>query len=185
MTPPKLQPALLGGVVIGVLSALPVLQFCCCAWIVFGGALAAYLMQQNYPGRIGVGDGVLVGLLAGLFGAVVWAIVSIPLQLAIGPFQERMMQQAMENASDLPPEARAFFDGLQGGVMGGVAWFLSFMIMTCLSAVFGMIGGLFGALMFAKDVPPPPPPPSGPVFTPPTFTPSPPPPPPPLPGGEA
>ena len=39
MTPAKLQPALLGGVTIGVLSALPVINLanCCCAWILFGG----------------------------------------------------------------------------------------------------------------------------------------------------
>ena len=43
MTSSRLQPALLGGVVIGVLSALPVINVanCCCAWILFGGALAA------------------------------------------------------------------------------------------------------------------------------------------------
>ena len=51
MTPAKLQPALLGGLTIGVLSALPVINLanCCCAWILFGGALAAYLMQQSHP----------------------------------------------------------------------------------------------------------------------------------------
>ena len=47
----KTQAALLGGVAIGVLSALPVINLanCCCAWILFGGGLAAYLMQQNHP----------------------------------------------------------------------------------------------------------------------------------------
>ena len=44
-----IQPALLGGVAMGVLSALPVINIanCCCAWILFGGGLAAYLMQQG------------------------------------------------------------------------------------------------------------------------------------------
>ena len=59
MAPAKLQPALLGGVTIGVLSALPVINLanCCCAWVLFGGALAAYLMQQNHPEPIMIGDG--------------------------------------------------------------------------------------------------------------------------------
>ena len=68
MTPPKLQPALLAGVAIGVLSSLPVVNLanvCCCAWVIFGGGLAAYLMQQNHPAPIEAGDGALVGLLAG------------------------------------------------------------------------------------------------------------------------
>ena len=60
--PAKFQPALLGGVTIGVLSALPVINLanCCCAWILFGGALAAYLMQQNHPYPVETGDGALI-----------------------------------------------------------------------------------------------------------------------------
>ncbi|MCA1583430.1 MAG: hypothetical protein LC791_01195 [Acidobacteria bacterium] len=177
MNPPKFQPALLGGLVIGVLSALPVINLanCCCAWILFGGGLAAYLMQQNYPGRIGVGDGALVGLLAGLIGAFVWAVVSIPLNLAIGPLETRMFENVLSNP-DLPPEFRALFENFQGGMVIGAAWLVFFFLMLFICALFGMVGGLFGALMFAKDAPPPPPPPHSPIFTPPTFTP------PPLPG---
>jgi len=35
--------------VIGVLSALPVINIAnfCCAWILFGGGLLPYLLQQN------------------------------------------------------------------------------------------------------------------------------------------
>jgi hypothetical protein len=180
MTPPKLQPALLGGLAIGVLSALPIINVanCCCAWILFGGGLAAYLMQQNYPARIGVGDGAIVGLLAGLIGAAVWAIISIPVNLVVGPFQAEMMKRALENAGDLPPEMRAFMEGLQGSAVMGATWILGFFFMLCVSAIFGMLGGLFGALIFGKDVPPPAPPAAGPPYTPPTFTP------PPLPGSE-
>ena len=66
--PPRLQPALLGGLFIGVLSALPIINIgnCCCLWVLGGGALAAYLMQQNHPYPITVADGALVGLMAGV-----------------------------------------------------------------------------------------------------------------------
>ena len=103
-----LQPALLGGVVIGVLSALPVINLanCCCAWILFGGGLAAYLLQQPRPTPISVGDGALVGLMAGAIGAVVWTIVAIPLNAALLPFQTDLLEQVLSNANDMPPEAR-------------------------------------------------------------------------------
>ena len=42
--PSKLQPALLGGLLIGVLSALPfvsVLNGCCCLWVILGGVLTS------------------------------------------------------------------------------------------------------------------------------------------------
>ena len=55
-----------------MLSALPVINLanCCCAWVLFGGALASYLMQQDHPVPITAGDGAIVGLLAGVVGAV-------------------------------------------------------------------------------------------------------------------
>ncbi len=180
-----LQPALLGGVVIGVLSALPVINLanCCCAWILFGGGLAAYLMQQGRPTPISAGDGALVGLLAGAIGAVVWTVVAIPLSAALMPFQADMLDQVLSNASDMPPEARAFLESLKSAPVMGAMAIVGFFLTLCVCSVFGMVGGLFGALFFRKNAPPPPPPPV-PTFIPPTFTPAPPPPPPPLTPGD-
>ena len=50
----------------GVLSALPIIaagNLCCCLWVVSGGAIAAYLLQQSQATPIEPGDGALVGLL--------------------------------------------------------------------------------------------------------------------------
>ncbi len=62
----RLQPAFWGGLFIGVLSALPIVQVgncCCCLWVVTGGVLAAYLRQQQSPYAIPASEGALVGLL--------------------------------------------------------------------------------------------------------------------------
>jgi len=160
VNPAKTQPALLGGVTIGVLSALPVINFanCCCAWILFGGALAAYLMQQNHPEPIGIGDGAIVGLLAGLIGAFVWVIVSVPITMAMAPFQAAMTQDVLSSARDLPPEMREFFERFSGSPTIGLGLLLGFFVMLVVSTLFGMVGGLFGALMFRKEQPLIPPP---------------------------
>jgi hypothetical protein len=166
MAPAKLQPALLGGVVIGVLSALPVINLanCCCAWILFGGALAAYLMQQSHPEPIMAGDGAIVGLLAGAIGAVVWVIVSVPITLAMAPFQAAMTRDVLSNARDLPPEMAALLERFSGGATIGIGLVVGFFVMLVICTLFGMLGGLFGALMFRKSpppmIPPPIPPPS-------------------------
>lgn len=161
MAPAKFQPALLGGVTIGVLSALPVINLanCCCAWILFGGALSAYLMQQNHPEPIQVGDGAIVGLLAGLVGAFVWLIVSVPISTALAPFQSDMAGRIIRDAGDMAPEMRAIFENMAGAPAIGVGLILGFFVMLCVSTVFGMLGGLFGALMFKKNQPPVIPPP--------------------------
>ena len=160
MQPAKLQPALLGGVTIGVLSALPVINLanCCCAWILFGGALSAYLMQQNHPEPIQIGDGAIVGLLAGVVGAFVWVVVSVPVSAAMAPFQSEMASRAMRDAVDMAPELRGILENMSGAPAIGIGLVIGFFLMLCVSTVFGMLGGLFGALMFKKQSPALPPP---------------------------
>lgn len=153
---------------IGVLSALPVINIanCCCAWILFGGALASYLMQQDQPEPIGVGDGAVVGLLAGIVGAFVWLVIYIPISSMMAPLQDQMMQRALRNASGMSPEARAFLESMTGGPSLGLGLVFSFFVMLLISSLFGLVGGLFGALMFRKSAPPPPPPPPPPPYFP-------------------
>ena len=157
MGPHKLQPALLGGVAIGVLSALPVVNLvnlCCCGWVVVGGALAAYLMQQNHPAPIAAGDGALVGLFAGAVGAVVGSVLSIPIALALGPLQADMIDRVLQGAQDMPAELRALFEQWRGGMTSGatigIGFIVSLMLSLVLYAVFGLIGGVIGAVLFRR-----------------------------------
>jgi hypothetical protein len=171
----KVQPALLGGVFIGVLSALPIINIgnCCCLWVLSGGALAAYLLQQNQPSALTTGDGAIVGLLAGLVGAVVKTIIAIPIALIVGPMQSRAMQGMLENA-DIPPEARQFFDAFAAS--GGASVLLIIMglcISLVIGAIFGTLGGMLGAMYFKKNLPPAAPPPMPPSGFPPPFNPPP------------
>ena len=166
MAPAKLQPALLGGLAMGVLSALPFVGAanCCCAWILFGGGLAAYLMQQNHPEPITAGDGALVGLLAGAIGAVVCAVLSIPISLMMGPMQAAVIERMLETARDIPPELRVMLESMRSGtVASGVgviaAFFGVLMFGLIIAPIFGAVGGVLGAVFFQKKVPPPLPPP--------------------------
>src|SRR5260221_7220493 len=96
--PSKSQPYLVGGLVIGVLSALPIISagnLCCCLWIVSGGMVAAYLLQQNQAAPITPGDGAWVGLLAGLVGAFVHLVLSIPITLLVAPLQRQVVAPLM------------------------------------------------------------------------------------------
>jgi hypothetical protein len=177
MSAPKMLPALLGGLFIGVLSSLPYIKggnICCCLWVVAGGALAAWLMQQNTPRPITVGEGALVGLLSGLVGTFVWiAWGAIGLMIfSSSPFDMADFQRAMGEAEGVTPEAREALESLSPAVIlvvGSVIW-------AVVSMVFATIGGLIGALLFRRKggptagVPAPSGPASpGPTFTPPTF----------------
>jgi hypothetical protein len=141
----------------GVLSALPLVSAgncCCCLWIVSGGALAAYLRQQNLPLMITAGEGAIVGLFAGLIGGIAATIISIPVEMAMGPFQQQIMERILSSNPDVPPEMR---DMIQRSAATGanVAIKLVFNLVT--GVVFGTLGGLLGAAIFKKTPPPPPP----------------------------
>jgi len=115
-------------------------------------------MQQNHPEPINIGDGAIAGLLAGVVGAFVWLIISIPVNLALAPVQLAMSRRMLERASELPPELRSIFEGATTGAVVGVGTIVFFFVMLLVSTSFGMLGGIFGALMFRKSSPQLPPP---------------------------
>jgi hypothetical protein len=145
----------------GVLSALPLVNMgnaCCCLWVIAGGMVAAYLLQQNQPTPITPGDGALVGLLAGLIGALVHLVVSVPLTLILGPMEMRLTQRILEMSGNIPPDMREAIERMRDVGRSG-AWVLiaivSTMFWMCIGAVFSTIGGLIGAAIFKKSGPPP------------------------------
>ena len=176
MTASKTQPALLGGIFIGVLSALPVVNLancCCCLWVVAGGALAAYLLQANDPAPISTGDAAHVGFLSGVCGAVVGALVSIPMNLLTAPIMRSWVEQVLQNSDDLPPELRKVFESWAGpgtplGTTIALA-ILGFFLSLVVYSVFATAGGALGATLFRRKTPtvgaPPPIPPLAPPPT--------------------
>jgi len=144
----------MAGAVLGVLSALPIVNVanCCCIWVTTAGVLAAWLMQQRHPLPIAPGDGAVVGLLTGLVGSVVWAILYLPIHALTGSIQQRMIDRALENASDLPPAFQQALESAQrgGGFFGLV---IGFMFMLVVSAIFSTLGGLLGAMLVARRSP--------------------------------
>jgi hypothetical protein len=154
----RLQPALFGGLLIGVLSALPLVSAgncCCCLWVIAGGMLAAYLHQQNSPYALTSAEGAFVGFLAGLIGGVLGVLLSIPVDLALGPFQRRFVEWVLSANPDIPAEIRDMSERAGTGP-AAVAFKLLFGVVT--GAIFGLLGGLLGVALFKKNALPPPPP---------------------------
>jgi len=174
MSSSVVQPAFMAGLVIGVLSGLPVVNVgncCCCLWVVSGGALAAYLLQQNTARAITVADGMFVGLIAGVIGAVIGAPISWVASGLMGSMfdQAAFIDQILQNAGNIPPEMRDALERAKSGAfatgMGAATAVVGLLISLVVNAIFATIGGLIGALLFKKEPPvefvtPPPVPPN-------------------------
>jgi hypothetical protein len=151
-----IRPAALGGLFIGILSALPFVSVgncCCCLWIVSGGALASYLQGQQQNRSLTGGEGAAVGALAGVFGALVWLPIAGVIAMALGPLQDMVIERIMQNATDMPPEARELLERI-GESEGVIGYVLAFLFQLFVGTIFASIGGLLGAMYFKKEVPP-------------------------------
>ena len=158
-----MQAVLIGGAFNGVLSALPLIELgnCCCLWVLGGGAITAWLLQRERAAPLDPGEGALAGLLAGVAGAVIFAVVSVPIQMVMGS-----LGMFEVGALDVPPEVRELIEALSSSVALRVL--IGFVTMLIVSAIFSTLGGLLGAYLFRRTVPPaapggpeivPPPPP--------------------------
>ena len=142
----KLKPALLGGLIVGVLSGIPLVQYCCCIWGIGGGALAAFLYIKNSSIPVKTGDGAVVGGLAGVFGGIIYLILGLPLAIFFG--MAAMEEQLTRSGVSLP------FSGVLLIIIGGI-------IGAVILALLATLGGVIGVAIFEKrkgdgSAPPPP-----------------------------
>lgn len=140
----KIKPALLGGLIVGVLSAIPFINYCCCIWTLGGGALAAFLYIKSSPTPVSIGDGAVVGGLAGVFGGIIYLIIGLPIALLFGiaAMQEQLTRSGME----VP------FSGTVLAIVGSIVGAIILALLT-------LLGGILGVAIFEKrkgGAPPPP-----------------------------
>src|SRR5438034_1868234 len=96
----KLKPAIIGGVVLGLLTARPFINWaniCCCLWAIVGGALASYVYIKGSPTPAKAGDGAIVGVIAGVIGAAIYVVIGIPLSILVGGVTRELFAKVMES----------------------------------------------------------------------------------------
>jgi hypothetical protein len=131
----KLKPALLGGLIVGVLSAIPLVQYCCCIWAIGGGALAAFLYIKSSTVPVRTGDGATVGALAGVIGGIIYLILGLPIAIFFG--MAAMEEQLTRSGVSLP------FSGVVLIIVAGI-------IGAIILAILATLGGVIGVAIFEK-----------------------------------
>ena len=153
MTPKKLKAAAIGGGAAGIASSIPIVNLAnciCCALVVGGGMLAVYLAMRGEPAaeKAPLGEGAMIGVLAGVAAAVVGTIVAIPLTAIFGDPME-MARSIMEGIEGIPPEVLEAFGGEEAGAMAAIG-VVGFLISLVVDVIFSGIGGVIGAAVFHK-----------------------------------
>ncbi|MEN3335480.1 MAG: hypothetical protein V7641_4845 [Blastocatellia bacterium] len=160
--PKKLVPALVGGVILAVLSSIPFVSLAnvaCCSWAIVGGGVAAYMLVKRSPlRRVTSGDGALTGLLAGLIGSLVILLINIPFASRFGSEFIAGMKQAAEQQKD--PQAQQTLNRLISLVQDNaiLAALIIWLVFTLIAVGMATLGGIIGVAIFEKrkgNQPPP------------------------------
>jgi hypothetical protein len=166
--PKMIAPALIGGLVAGVLSGIPLIGCLCCLWIIGGAMLAAHLLARESPLSLTAGDGAVVGVLTGIFASVAKTLLDIPMQAINLGLGRRMLEWLSEQFGEAMPSG--WESRLEQDLPGpGLAWFFLGLLFTAVVfAALGALGGVLGVSLFGKKAaappapPAPPPPPAAP-----------------------
>ena len=125
-----LKPMLIGGIVGGVLSAIPIISClnCCCLLYAGSGAITAYLITQKTMSLemedyalAGAGSGAIAGLINGILGLVIGTAINASLMSMMGMPNDMASQQ------------------MAGSMFGGV---IGIPIAMVLGAIFGAVGAI-------------------------------------------
>ncbi len=163
----KLKAGIKGGLLMGLLSAIPYVNLpnCCCIWVMLGSALASYLYIRKSGTPVLMAEGLQVGGVAGITGGLFNFLIGLPLNILAGNTGVRLMfkmirplapEQADRDLRQLEllssaPFMQQYVKALPGALIG--------LVMFVLLAA---LGGLLGVVAFEKrksaDEGPPPPP---------------------------
>ena len=147
----RTKAALIGGGVAGVLSIIPLVQYCCILWAIGGGVLAVFMYMKSAGGTMTPGDGSKLGMRAGIIAAVIFLLVMSLMVLVMG---SAAISDAMQRAGG---------DQAIGAGVGIAVVIVTVFVMAIVVFGFTTLGGLLGAAIFGKgtSAAPPPPPPGG------------------------
>lgn len=147
--PGMFVPALIGGAFAGILSGIPLLNCLCCLWIIGGGMIAAHFLIKDSPVSLSAGDGAIVGIFAGIIGAVVDLIISIPLTPITNAYFRKLMEKFSEFAEDMPAGWESLLE--KGAFETSAPWaILGLVINVVIFSILGALGGIIGISLFKK-----------------------------------
>lgn len=146
----KTKYILLGGLLIGLLCAIPLIGWLFPIFAILGAMLTAYLYVKNSPVRVETGDGAKLGALTGLCGGILTVVFYFILQIIFVLISVLIQAMSAKNADEALAAA-----GLAAAF--SVVFQLIYLVITVACSIgiilFGLLGGLIGVSVFEKRQP--------------------------------
>lgn len=139
----KTKLIILGGLLIGFLSAIPFLGWGFPVYAFLGAMLVSYFYVTKSPVRIQAGDGAIFGLLTGVAGGIASVIIYIGIQLIF-----LIIGIVIQAVLSKDPGAVGFSAVFSGGF--AVIYTIITAFCSLGIVLFSLLGGLLGASIFEK-----------------------------------
>ncbi len=169
--PNKIRIAVISGVIIGVVAAIPGLSLincCCCAGVWLGGVLAMYLYKQQFTEGmppLESSDALMLGLMAGVVGAFTATLINGLILVTFGPVEAELVKslagKVLERMSEQGSVPSDMVETLKGqldqsikdstrmsNIFGGL--FITLIVYP----IFTILGALLGYAIFRPKTPP-------------------------------
>ncbi len=146
--PSMLMPALYGGIIMGVISTVPVLSLVnclCCAGVMFGGFMAVFFYKKELmPGMAPLtsSDGLQLGALAGVIGGIVGAVLTVLMLKIVGNVNGQMMMNMMESFRESIPSEN--WEQMEMDILAEELSVMKIILGLVIDVIFGLLGGLIG-----------------------------------------
>ena len=149
----KWKAIMIGGMITGLAPFVPFLNIACCIIPVLGAVIAVVVYRSADPSRaLNYNDGIAIGAMSGAGGAVLYAVILIPLVLLVGAAVSGAAGRLFGIAGVLPDQVRRILEGIVSnmGNLLGVLLALKIVSHLAISLVFGTLGGWLGIALFRK-----------------------------------
>jgi hypothetical protein len=169
--PSKFRIALMSGIAIGAVSAVPgisLINCCCCAGVWLGGLLAMYLYKQQFTEGmppLESSDALMLGLMAGIVGAFTATAINVLILVTIGPVEQELVKSLVGKLLDRFVEQGAMQSDMADTMRDQIEQsirdasklsniFGSLFMALILYPVFSILGALLGFAIFRPKNPP-------------------------------
>ncbi len=151
----KWKAILIGGLITGLAPFVPFFNLACCIIPMIGAVVAVAAYRNSVPEpALTNNDGMVLGAMSGLVGAVIYSLILIPLVVFIGTTVGGFAGRILQGVSDIPLSVRSILEGIftNLGRFIGVILVVRILAHLALSLIFGILGGILGIALLKRPV---------------------------------